>query len=258
MGIDWSQNSAVYQIMDGASPEGVTVPASKIVVGRHNGDGAPASYVDGATLKSIFDDALLIGRWSTGFMSWHFYDEVYPPSGRTALIDDVIQANWPELGATPTPTEAGETPSPITPSPTMPTDSENLKIVNYYSSSEWYFAASLRDVAAGFDVTKFEIELANGNWFECSTLVDWDGTLLYICAVDTFIALPFSVRLTAFNSDGDGDTLTSATGIDSFEQGNVHDFGYNFVSNNNDRRRMGDASNKKSVRNVRKPRLLSL
>merc|ERR1712039_527311 len=151
--IGWSQNSAVYQIMDGASPEGVKVPASKIVVGKHNGDGNPP-YVDGATLKSIFDDALAAGRWSAGFMTWHFYDEVYPPSGRTALIDDVIQANWPELGATPTPTKAGQTPSPITP--------ENLKIVNYYGSGEWYYAAKLRDVAAGFDVTKFEIELANG------------------------------------------------------------------------------------------------
>merc|ERR1711948_151927 len=182
------------------------------------------------TLKSIFDDALAAGRWNAGFMTWHFYDEVYPPSGRTALIDDVIQANWPELGATPTPTKAGQTPSPITP--------ENLKIVNYYGSGEWYYAAKLKGVAAGFDVTKFEIELANGNWFECDTLVDWDGTLLYTCSVDTFIALPFRVRLTAFNSDGDGDTLTSAT--------------------DNDRRRMGDASNKKSVRNDRKPRLLSL
>merc|ERR1712190_434985 len=244
MGIDWSQNSAVYQIMDGASPEGVTVPASKIVVGRHNGDGAPASYVDGATLKSIFDDALLIGRWSTGFMSWHFYDEVYPRSGQTALIDDVIQANWPELGATPTPTEAGQTPSPITPSPTMPTDTENLKIVNYYGSSEWYYAASLRDAAAGFDVTKFEIELANGNWFKCGTLVDWDGTIIYTCAsIPSVIGLPFRVRLTASNADGDGDTLTSATGIDTFEFGNVHDFGNNFVLSDNDNGgfRMDDA-----------------
>jgi len=153
-------------------------------------------------------------------------------------------------GATPTPTEAGQTPSPTTP--------DNLKIVNYYGSSEWYYAAKLRSVASGFDVTKFEIELADGNWFECDSLVDWDGTLLYTCSVDTFIGLPFRVRLTASDSDGHDDTLTSATGIGTFEQGNVHDFGYNFVSNDNGKRRMGDASNKKSERSDRKPRLLSL
>merc|ERR1711933_223030 len=108
--------------------------------------------------------------------------------------------------------------------------------------------------------TKFEIELANAPriWFECGSLVDWDGTLLYTCSVDTFIALPFRVRLTASNSDGYDDTITSATGIDTFEQGNVHDFGSNFVSNDNDRRRMGDASNKISAGSDRKPRLLSL
>merc|ERR1719229_1721791 len=115
--IGWSQNSAVYQIMDGASPEGVSVPASKIVVGKHtNGDGS--SFVDGATLKTVFDDALAAGRWSAGFMTWQFYKEVYPSSG-TALIDDVITANWPALDATPTPTTPGQTPSPtdeITPS----------------------------------------------------------------------------------------------------------------------------------------------
>merc|ERR1712154_366178 len=111
-----------------------------------------------------------------------------------------------------------------------------------------------RDVTSGFDVTKFEIELANAPriWFECGSLVDWDGTLLYTCSVDTFIALPFRVRLTAANADGDGDTLTSATGIDTFEQGNVRDFGYNFVSNDNDNGgfRVGDDSNNKSVSTV--------
>merc|ERR1711997_1194429 len=91
--IEWSQNSAVYQIMDGASPENVKVPASKLVVGKHtNGDGS--SFVDGATLKTVFDSALSAGRWSAGFMTWQFYKEVYPSSG-TPLIDDVITANWP-------------------------------------------------------------------------------------------------------------------------------------------------------------------
>ena len=43
--IDWSQNSAVYQIMDGASPENVQIPASKLVVGKHtNGDGSSVSF----------------------------------------------------------------------------------------------------------------------------------------------------------------------------------------------------------------------
>merc|ERR1719150_380416 len=214
--IGWSQNSAVYQIMDGASPEGVTVPASKIVVGKHtNGDGS--SFVDGATLKTVFDDALAAGRWSAGFMTWQFYKEVYPSSG-TPLIDDVITANWPELDGTPTPTTPATpspvtsatpspvtpvTPAPVTPSPTSstPIDTENIQIVNYHGASEWYFAANLNGVAHGFDVTKFEIELANGNWFECGTCTD--STFLYTCSVDSVIALPFSVRLYASHADGD-------------------------------------------------------
>merc|ERR1719150_2895478 len=109
--IGWSQNSAVYQIMDGASPESVTIPASKLVVGKHtNGDGS--SFIDGASLKTIFNSALADGRWSAGFMTWQFYKEIYPSSG-TPLIDDVITANWPTEGtdttATPTSTATAST-----------------------------------------------------------------------------------------------------------------------------------------------------
>merc|ERR1719361_145929 len=104
--IGWSQNSAVFQIMDGASPENVEIPASKLVVGKHtNGDGS--SFIDGETLKTVFNSALADGRWSAGFMSWQFYKELYPSSG-TALIDSVINANW-------------DTPSPTTTSPTSTT-----------------------------------------------------------------------------------------------------------------------------------------
>merc|ERR1711920_511465 len=104
--IGWSSNSAVYQIMDGASPESVTIPAEKLVVGKHtNGDGS--SFIDGASLKTIFNSALADGRWSAGFMTWQFYKEIYPSSG-TPLIDEVITANWPTDGtdttATPTST----------------------------------------------------------------------------------------------------------------------------------------------------------
>merc|ERR1711920_942563 len=104
--IGWSSNSAVYQIMDGASPESVTIPAEKLVVGKHTwGDGS--SFIDGASLKTIFNSALADGRWSAGFMTWQFYKEIYPSSG-TPLIDEVITANWPTDGtdttATPTPT----------------------------------------------------------------------------------------------------------------------------------------------------------
>jgi len=63
--IGWSTNTAVYEIMDGASSENVQVPAEKIVVGKHTyGDGS--TFVDGATLKSMFNDALTAGRWNTG------------------------------------------------------------------------------------------------------------------------------------------------------------------------------------------------
>merc|ERR1712190_498019 len=240
--IGWSQNIAVYQIMDGASPENVQIPASKLVVGKHtNGDGS--SFIDGASLKSVFDEALTAGRWSAGFMTWQFYKELYPASG-TPLIDDVITANWPELDGTPTPTTPATpspvtsatpspvtpvTPAPVTPSPTSPspTSSDPIDTENYHGASEWYFAANLNGVAYGFDVTKFEIELANGNWFECGTCTD--STSLYTCSVDTVIALPFNVRLYASHADGDAMITSTPNAITSFEYGIVHDFGSNFA-----------------------------
>merc|ERR1719319_1005805 len=70
---------------------------------------------------------------------------------------------------TPSPTNA-VTPSPtnaVTPSPTMPIDVENIQIVNYHGSNSWYYAASLNGVSHDFTVQKFEIQMANGIWFEC-------------------------------------------------------------------------------------------
>merc|ERR1719197_1155658 len=157
--------------MDGASPENVQIPASKLVVGKHtNGDGS--SFIDGETLKNVFNSALADGRWSAGFMSWQFYKEVYPSSG-TALIDSVINANWDTNSptttsttstttstttttATPTSTTS-TTADPVTSTTTTSTSTstststtsttslnpENIQIVNYHGSSEWYFAASL-------------------------------------------------------------------------------------------------------------------
>merc|ERR1719362_521525 len=98
--------------MDGASPESVTIPAEKLVVGKHtNGDGS--SFIDGASLKTIFNSALADGRWSAGFMTWQFYKEIYPSSG-TPLIDDVITANWPTEGSTDTTTTPTSTTTPTT------------------------------------------------------------------------------------------------------------------------------------------------
>merc|ERR1711971_964013 len=266
--IGWSQNSAVYQIMDGASPEGVQVPASKIVVGKHTlGDGS--SFIDGVSLKTAFNSALADGRWSAGFMSWQFYKEVIAADG-DALIDEVRAANWPMIG-TPTPTEEVTpaptmpitpsptnpitpsptnplpttaapsttltpaptnpiTPSPtnvVTPSPTMPIDVENIQIVNYHGSNSWYYAGNLNGVAHDFIVQKFEIQKANGIWFECGTCAE---SGVFTCSVDSELALPFSVRLNAMDSIGAMSGITSEDVISAFEYGIVHDFGSNFVS----------------------------
>merc|ERR1719361_514484 len=119
--IGWSQNSAVYQIMDGASPENVEIPASKLVVGKHtNGDGS--SFIDGETLKNVFNSALADGRWSAGFMTWQFYKELYPSSG-TALIDSVINANWDTTSPTTTSTTSTTTTSTTTTTATPTTTS---------------------------------------------------------------------------------------------------------------------------------------
>merc|ERR1719229_1715683 len=112
--IGWSGNSGVYQIMNGASPENVKVPASKIVVGKHTyGDGS--SFLSGLNLKSIFNAALAAGQWDAGFMSWQFYKEIYPSSGSAALIDEVINANWNNAD-----TAVIATPSPVTSSVVYP------------------------------------------------------------------------------------------------------------------------------------------
>merc|ERR1719203_2419238 len=109
--------------MDGASPENVQIPASKLVVGKHtNGDGS--SFIDGETLKTVFNSALADGRWSAGFMSWQFYKEVYPSSG-TALIDSVINANWDTTSPTTTSTTSSTTANPVTSTTTTSTSTSS-------------------------------------------------------------------------------------------------------------------------------------
>merc|ERR1712176_440548 len=258
--IGWSQNSAVYQIMDGASPERVTIPASKLVVGKHtNGDGS--SFIDGASLKTIFNSALVDGRWSAGFMTWQFYKEIYPSSG-TPLIDEVIIANWPTEGtdttATPTSTTtptttatastAASTTTPTTtatastaastttvsstagPSSTATptTSTDNIQIINHHGVNEWYFAANVNGISDGFNLNKFEIQKANNVWFECGQCAD--SSLLYTCILDSEIALPVSVRLSAVHSDGSQHIITSQNFISTFDYGEISDFGSNFAA----------------------------
>eukprot|EP01084_Bolivina_argentea_P259584 438049_1 len=112
--IGWSSQTAVYEIMDDSSNQGVRIPHHKIIVGKHTlGDGS--TFVNGQTLKQIFDSALSISgnhAWYGGFMSWQFYAEITAPPGQ-ALIDYVLQSNWARA---PTPP-----PSPtIAPPPTTP------------------------------------------------------------------------------------------------------------------------------------------
>merc|ERR1712154_708131 len=137
----WSTTTAVYEIMDGASSENVSVPAEKIVVGKHTyGDGS--SFVDGPTLKSIFNEALDAGQWDTGFMTWQLYTEIASTSS-DRLITEVLDANWPDSVPTP-PTTAGPTspPSPSFAPTTSPTNAVtgNIEIVNFGTSTSWYYA----------------------------------------------------------------------------------------------------------------------
>eukprot|EP01084_Bolivina_argentea_P259583 438048_1 len=74
--VGWSSNSAVYQMINANNPEQISIPANKIVVGKHSlGDGS--DFVDGNTLKNIFNQALATNSpvWNTGFMCWQFYTE---------------------------------------------------------------------------------------------------------------------------------------------------------------------------------------
>merc|ERR1712087_1062259 len=228
---------------DGASPENVQIPASKLVVGKHtNGDGS--SFIDGETLKNVFNSALADGRWSAGFMSWQFYKELYPSSG-TALIDSVINANWDTTSPTTTSTTSTTTTSTTTATPTTTTttdpvtsttttststaslNTENIQIVNYHGSSKWYFAASLNGVSHGFAVNKFEIRKADNQWHECGQCAD--DASLFTCTVDSVIALPFGVRLTGAHSDGSLTVISSNDAVSAFAHGVVSDFGSNFA-----------------------------
>ncbi len=111
--IGWSSNSAVYQMINANNPEQISIPANKIVVGKHSrGDGS--DFVDGNTLKNIFNQALASNSpvWNTGFMCWQFYTEnnQYP---KFQIINEVVNANWdPTATSHPTPPPV-PTPAPI-------------------------------------------------------------------------------------------------------------------------------------------------
>jgi len=105
---------------------------------------------------------------------------------------------------------------------------ENIQIVNYHGSSEWYFAANLNGVSHGFAVNKFEILKADNQWFECGQCAD--SASLYTCSVDSIIALPLSVRLTASDNNGAVTVITSNDAVSVFAYGIIHDFGSNFAA----------------------------
>jgi len=216
--IGWSKNSAVYQIMDGASPENVPVPAEKIVVGKHTlGDGS--SFVSGSTLQSVFNDALSAGRWDTGFMSWQFYREIASADSER-LITGVLGANWTPSAPTP-PTTASPTfpPSP-SPAPTRnPTRAVtgNIQIVNFGAASgQWYYALNV--LGSRYPVSAVQILMANNVWFDCI-----DAGYAWKCSVSAQISYPLSVRMTA-----GGDTLTAYGVVTDTAEGAVFDFGANF------------------------------
>ena len=151
----------------------------------------------------------------------------------------------------PAPTDPDTTASPPAPETTTASvDTENIQIVNYHGSSEWYFAANLNGVShgkctyivgcvclcmtccilcdySGFAVSKFEIRKADNLWFECGQCAG--SSSLYTCTVDSVIALPFSVRLSAAHTSGDITVITSNNAIAAFDHGVISDFGSNFA-----------------------------
>merc|ERR1712154_97927 len=122
--------------------------------------------------------------------------------------------------------DSSSTSAPV--DPVDPINQENIQIVNYHGSNEWYFAANVIGVSFGFDVTKFEILKADNQWFECGQCSD--SASLYTCSVDSVIALPLSVRLTASGTNGAVSIITSNDVVSAFTYGITHDIGSNFAS----------------------------
>merc|ERR1712154_731659 len=125
----------------------------------------------------------------------------------------------------------GTTADPVTSTTTSTSTTslnpENIQIVNYHGSSEWYFAASLNGVSHGFAVNKFEIRKADNQWHECGQCAD--DASLFTCIVDSVISLPFSVRLTGAHTDGSLTVISSNDVVSAFAHGVVSDFGSNFA-----------------------------
>merc|ERR1711878_263918 len=162
--------------------------------------------------------------------------------------DDVITANWPTEGSTDTTATPTSTSTPTTtatsttaastttasstagPSSTATptTSTDNIQIINHHGVNEWYFAANVNGIANGFALNKFEIQKANNQWFECGQCAD--SSLLYTCILDSEIALPVSVRLSALHSDGSQHIITSQNFISTFDYGEISDFGSNFAA----------------------------
>ena len=162
-------------------------------------------------------------------MSWQFYKEVYPSSG-TPLIEDVITANWgsggvPAAQNSPAPTREPVTRAPTVPTPATPTG--NIEIVNYGSSTQWYYAANVQGVAPGFAITKFEILKDNAQWFTCPR-----GGAAYQCSLDTMVSVPLSIRLTA-TKNGVSSDIIGFDAVTAFTNNLVSDFGSNFGGNSN-------------------------
>eukprot|EP01084_Bolivina_argentea_P259582 438047_1 len=214
--IGWSSQSAVYEIMNGASPDRVSVPAEKIIVGKHtSGDGS--TFVAGSTLKSIFDSALSAGQWNGGFMTWQFYHEVFPSqSDGKPLIDHVLNAKS-GVSTSSRPPSTTTTAPPTRSTTASPTG--NIRITNFGTSTIWYYAATVSGVSPGFTITKFEIRMSNYAWYQCEI-----ASYAYKCGVTAQIGTPLSIRLTANEK-----TITTYNVITNFNDESVFDFGKNFA-----------------------------
>eukprot|EP01084_Bolivina_argentea_P051105 93990_1 len=113
-------------------------------------------------------------------------------------------------------------PSPILTSPTY----SSIWLHNSLSSSQYWYAAYLSDIANGYIVHKFEVRSYGSNiWFEC---VSVNVTVTeYQCSQGVPFSLPLSVRLTEIN----GENITSINLISQYSTGAVFLFGNNFGRN---------------------------
>merc|ERR1719445_325520 len=147
---------------------------------------------------------------------------------RVTACSDSSSTSTPTTTVSPASTTTASSTAGTSSTTTPTTSTDNIQIVNHHGVSEWYFAANVNGISGGFNLNKFEIQKVNNVWFECSQCAE--SSSLYTCILDSQIALPVSVRLSAAHSDGSQHIITSQNFISTFDYGEISDFGSNFAA----------------------------